>query len=60
MGCVAESPFWDLCFDFINPDCSFPTLVTRGTRRIAREQRLLALCLQPAAKTDGSGDLPQG
>lgn len=28
MGYVAESPFWDLCFDFINPDCSFPPLVT--------------------------------
>lgn len=52
MGYVAESPFWDLCFDFIKPDCSFPPLVTQGTRRISREQRLLALCLQPAAKTE--------
>lgn len=52
MGYVAESPFGDLCFDFISPDCSFPPLVTRRTRRISREQRLLALCLQPAAKTE--------
>lgn len=52
MGYVAESPFWDLCFDFINPDCSFAPLVTQRTRRISREQRLLALCLQPAARTE--------